>query len=112
MPSDQRVPIVRPPDINKVLGGRKRRRRKRAEGDFDDFGSFGEEDFFEEEFDDLEAIMEEDGEVCGHTIVLLYLYANLMLSACVHALHCLSYYHCQYQCSECFCILTTLTNID
>ena len=56
----QRVPIVRPPDITKVLG--KRRRRKRAD-EFDDFGSFDDDDFFDEEFDDFEAILQEDGEV-------------------------------------------------
>ena len=45
----------------KVLG--KRRRRKRADDEFDDFGSFDDEDFFDEEFDDFEAILQEDGEV-------------------------------------------------
>ena len=60
----QRVPVVRPPDISKILGGRRRRRRRRSD-DFDDFGSFDEEDFFDEEFDDFEAILQEDGEVCG-----------------------------------------------
>ena len=49
------------------------KRAEEGDDDFDDFGSFGEEDFFEEEFDDLEAIMQEDGEVGGHAIVLLYL---------------------------------------
>ena len=63
----QRVPIVRPPDIGTILGGKKRRRRRRKRandvGDFDDFGSFDEEDFFEEEFDDFDAMLEGDGEV-------------------------------------------------
>merc|ERR1719264_287737 len=56
----QRVPVVRPPDITKILG---KRRRKRADDEFDDFGSFDdEEDFFDEEFDDFEAILQENGE--------------------------------------------------
>ena len=62
----QRVPIVRPPDIGTILGGKKRRRRRKRAGDgsgFDDFGSFDEEDFFEEEFDDFDAILEGDDEV-------------------------------------------------
>ena len=82
-----------------MLGGKRKRRAEEADDDFDDFGSFSEEDFFKEEFDNLEAIMQEDGEVSYYAVVLLYLYAILMLSAYVHALHCLSYYHCQYQCS-------------
>ena len=63
----QRVPVVRPPDIAKILGGRRRRRRQTS--DFDDFGSFDDEEFFDEEFDDFETVLEEDGEVGGCVVI-------------------------------------------
>ena len=63
----QRVPVVRPPDIAKILVGRRRRRRQTS--DFDDFGSFDDEEFFDEEFDDFATVLEEDGEVGGCVVI-------------------------------------------
>jgi Niemann-Pick C1 protein len=52
----QRVPVVRPSDVMDKFFKNKRRRRKREETDgeenFDDFSDFGNDEFFEDDFDD------------------------------------------------------------